>query len=285
MTETNMNTQSAETHPVVMVVEDVPDDLRLRVDHLNDLQCIALGFTHSDDALRSLFAVPGVDLILTDIDLNGTGQDKSGIALARFVHEQKLNIPVMGYSAYISDELLTNDERQYFTGTLLRKGMQYKEINAMFEEVRDRAIAHRRSRTDVVETMLRSLREKYTIEIRDMELVRELVLNTDGAKGLDETLCAACYSLSILHPTTSPMLSRPILIWLRRTGGLFEAEVYGYPNLYSSGTSEAEAISILVELMQLVTQDLLLDSDPLNYEPNAYRMTRFLLDTFDGRES
>lgn len=271
-----------ELRPVVMVVEDIDDDLGERVDHFTELGCVALGFKHSDDALDALFVVPSVDLILTDIDLDGTGHDESGIALARFVHETKLDIPVFGYSAYFADQGLREEDQAFFSGNLLPKAMKAEEINETFQMLRQHAVDQRLKRKSQVELLLSTLRKKYRMNIRDVTLVRDLILSTDGANNFDEALCEACYSLSILHPRDDRLFSRPILVWLRENNSIFEAEVYGFSSLYGHGSSEEEAIQNLVELMQLVTQDLLHDADPTGYDANAFRLRRYLLDLFGG---
>ena len=275
--------QTYKVTPLVMVVEDKSEDLANRLEHFRDLGCTALGFVHSDDALDALFVVPAVDLILTDIDLDGTGEDESGIALARFVRDTKMNVPVFGYSAYITEDDMKSEDRDLFSGALLPKAMPAERINKAFEDLRDFAVRCRIERRGAVEKRVALLREKYNIKIKEVALVRELILNTDGASGFDEALYEACYSMSIVHPRENGLLSNPILIWLRESNGEIEAEVYGYPTLYGVGETERHALRSLLELMQLITEELLSDDDPLSYDANAYRLRRYLIETFGGK--
>lgn len=270
----------ANIQPVVMVVEDVKEDLDDRVDHFKHLGCLAFGFLHSDDAIDALFTVPGIDLIMTDIDLDGSGQDESGIALARFVRDIDMSIPVVGYSAFVTDQGLKDEDRVFFSGALLPKAMKAETINKKFEDLTSQAVRHRSDRIEGVEVLIEKLRKKYNIDIGEIGLVRDLILNTDAAANFDETLIEASYSLSIVHPRKDDRISEPVLMWLRKNADIFEAEVYGFSTLYAVGTSESEAVEKLIELMKLFVEDIIKQPDQEIYDPNAFRLRSYLLNIF-----
>src|SRR4051812_21653886 len=98
-----MNDLTTTPRPVILVVEDEEEALRLRLDALIDAECTPIGVQSHDDALRELRAAPAVDLVLTDIHLAAAPDDKSGVALARYIKNSYVDLPVAGYSAVFGD--------------------------------------------------------------------------------------------------------------------------------------------------------------------------------------
>ena len=62
-------------------------------------------------------------------------------------------------------------------------------------------------------------------------------------------------------------------MWLVPTAAGWECEVYGHPEIYAFGATEAEAIDNLVELMALYWRDL---ADNEEYSGRVRRLAHFL---------
>src|SRR2546423_1417629 len=99
--------KNSESAPIVLIVEDQPDNLALRVELFKNAGCTALGVREADDAIRELRASPGIDLVFTDIHLRPSPTDKSGVALAKLVKRSHSDLPVAGYSAYFDENQLS----------------------------------------------------------------------------------------------------------------------------------------------------------------------------------
>lgn len=268
--------------PLVMLVEDDKDKVKQTIKAFKGRGCNVIAFPHSDEAIRGLSSSPSLDLILTDIDLDGSGHDKSGIAFARFVRELDIEVPLCGYSSKFEDDELSIEEKSYFD-CWYDKAQTAHKINIMLDELKERALIHRKEKYEEMESLIRILREKYTINKEDYEQIRELILKSDSPSELEKILHDANYSLRILHPVNVQSLSNPILIWIKKHDDTVEAEVYGHSALYSFGDSEQESIDKLVELMQLFAKDVVGD-DVYNYQLPGLRLKEFLSYAFKNVE-
>ena len=75
----------ASSKPMIMVVEDRTELLSDEVSAYKDHGCSVFGFHSANEALECIYSTPSIDLILTDLDLEGSGHDKSGISLAKSI--------------------------------------------------------------------------------------------------------------------------------------------------------------------------------------------------------
>jgi CheY-like chemotaxis protein len=269
------NTVDALTlHPLVMLIEDDEKKIMLKKKAFKNRGCNVIAFTHSDEAIKNIFTSPSLDLILTDIDLDGSGHDKSGVAFARFVKELHLDVPLCGYSSQFEDDQLSDEEKSHFD-CWYDKAQLANEINQMLDDLKSMAVIHRKEKYEETEKLISHLRKKYTIKTEDYEQIRELILKTDGPSELEKILHDANYSLRILHPVNIESISNPILIWIKTYEDTIEAEVYGHSSLYSFGETEDIEIEKLVELMQLFAQDVI-NADSDNYQGAALKLKDFL---------
>lgn len=149
------------------------------------------------------------------------------------------------------------------------------EINKMLDELKERAIVHRKEKYEETEKLISFLRDKYTINKEEYEQIRELILKTDSPSELEKILHEANYTLRILHPVNVESLSNPILIWIKKHDDTIESEVYGHSALYSFGETEEIAIEKLIELMQLFAKEVVND-DPNDYQGAGLRLKEFL---------
>lgn len=266
------------TRPVIMVVEDKEDPLHYRIRSFTDIDCTALGFHHSDDAIEAIFNVPSIDLILTDIDLDGTGKDQSGLAFARYISDLKLDVPIYGYSACFDDDVFSHEELQVFDGYLSRS-MTPDEINASFEDLKEVAISHRRKKLSHIDEKISELKETHIVSPPEFAAVRQLVLNIDPTlEYIDEALIQSGYQLRVLSQNSLGNSSLPMLIWLREATPC-EVEVYGFHELYAFGDTQEVAIAQLVELIQLVRAQMLSEEES-TFGGDALRLRQYLSNMF-----
>jgi CheY-like chemotaxis protein len=208
-----------------------------------------IGVRSHDDALRELRAAPAVDLVLTDIHLAAAPDDKSGIALARYVKSTYLDLPVAGYSAYFADEDLGND-RAIFDAIWAKGHFTYKTIDEMVAFCRARALEHRRARQDTATEVHALLRRRHETAHPAVELMRDLRPGAGSAAPVEEALARAGYRLKLIEADVNN-LAQPVIVWMLDCDEMVEAEVYGQPALYAEGRTDEEAIRMMVDLMHL----------------------------------
>lgn len=246
----------ADGRPVVLVVEDEDDALRWRTQSLADVDCMAIGVQSHDAALRELRAAPAVDLVLTDIHLAAPVNDKSGVALARYIRDTYVDLPVAGYSAYFEEHQLEADKEVFdelFDIVWKKGGTQLDELDEIINYCRTRAMEHRKSRRDTAFEVHSLLRRRHEEDFPEVELMRELH-PPDQAAPVEAALRAAGYRLKLVE-TNESRLAKPIIVWLLEVDDHVEAEVYGQPALYAHGDTDEEAIAALVDLMRLYADE------------------------------
>lgn len=278
--------------PVVLLVEDDEDQLSWRRDRFADSGCMPIAVSSHDDAVRELRAGPAVDLVLTDIRLvpeaesgdEGKELDRSGLALARYVKETYVDLPVAGVSAYFDDEDLAEDEAFYnYFVQIWTKGQQdYRQLDEMIGDCRRMALKHRQSRRTNAFEVHAALRRRHEVRHPEVELMRELHPPAEAAP-VEAVLRDAGYRLKLVEDR-SLKLAQPIIVWLLDVDGRVDAEVYGQPALYARGATDEEAIVALIHLMDLYRAELASDSPDERVEPSPSLAT-FLRRTLGSRES
>ena len=273
--------------PIVLIVEDQKDALMLRSELLDSAGCTTIGVRSSDDAIRELRASPGVDLLLTDIRLGRKKEDKSGVALARYVKETYVDMPVAGYSAWFGDNDLSEADTAPFD-VMWPKGFSTgAQIEQIVAACRERALEHRLQRASNAFEAQAVLRRRHESKYPEVALLRELRLGGGEAAPVELTLAEAGYRLKLVEPK-GPVLAQPTIVWLCDVEGGIEAEVYGQPALYARARTDDEAIAEVIELMHLYGEELTADA-PEAVGP-ALSLTEFLHrvlqigDDFDSSE-
>lgn len=128
--------------PLVLVVEDDEYALQSRTEALSDADCAVVGVPSLGDAMRELRTEPKFDLIITDIRLSPSADDKSGIELARHVRDQHPDLPIAGYSAVFADHDLS-DDMELFDAISVKGSMDYRSIDETVKHWRRLAEHHR----------------------------------------------------------------------------------------------------------------------------------------------
>lgn len=258
-----MNETPRSSGPIALLVEDEPKSLKLRQGLLKQHGFLALAVQTAEDAMREFAASPGVDLVITDIRLNPQiPGDKSGVELAEQLKHVAADIPIVGYSAAFAENDLTHEEIGLFTSYYSRGNEKATEIIKHVEKWRRMAEAFRERRRRAAQAKLEEYRRKYPVPEPDFATLRFLVPHRlaqpgGSAESIEDVLHEAGFQFRLIErghsrPTLadSPAIVKaPIPVWLRTTEGTPVAEVYGFPELYSFGNTEEDAIRNLLLLM------------------------------------
>lgn len=242
--------------PLVLIVEDKPRSLKTRLDLFEHFGCTALGAGSMKDAIRELTATPLVDLVVTDIHMpteSGEETDKSGVEFARYVRRGWDDLPVAGYSAHFTEDQLTEEELGVFDLSFAKGRQRARDIEVQVEACVALALDHRARRAaDYDDTMAR-LRREYEVRAPVTELLRQLQPDATGNAAVEGALQKAGYRLKLISASSGRR--EAIAVWLLRTKEGWEAEVYGYPELYAFGGTEQAVTESLIELMALFHEE------------------------------
>jgi CheY-like chemotaxis protein len=244
--------------PLVLIVEDRRESLRRRLDLFESFGCAALGATSHDDALRELQATPLVDLLVTDIHMADERHpdDKSGIALARAVRARWDDLPIAGYSAFFAEGDLSAEERSVFDVSFPRGSQRGRELQRQVVSCVELAQRHRLRRAEQLDDELRRLRESYAVRVPPTEVLRRFEPAGEANVTIEAPLQRAGYRLEMVSASGDRGVHESFAVWLVPTASGWECEVYGHPEIYAFGETEAEAIDNLVELMALYWREL-----------------------------
>lgn len=248
------------SRPTALLVEDDPDALKYRSKLLEASGFMALGVSGPDEALREFRAVPAIDLVLTDIHLKPKiRRDMSGLRVAKEIRRIDKKIPIVGYSAFFSEGDLPKHELKIFD-QYFPKGAGHDKILADVGVWKDLAEAYRTARSQWAASKLAEFRQQFPVGKSEFSLLRRLVPDqTADAEedSIDDILRKAGFRLRLIEPGTrrprvdageGKMIS-PVAVWLRTEAKAVVAEVYGYPELYSYGDDDEEAIRNILLLM------------------------------------
>jgi CheY-like chemotaxis protein len=260
--------------PVALVVEDREDLLELRMELLNRMGFHAIGATTFAQALREFRSTPAIDIVITDINLEGASPfDRSGVTLAQEIKKRRTGLPVVGYSAAFEERDLDRSDWGVFDRHLSKGKSGTEQIQEKFSEWRKIALDYRRGWLALAAAELKRLQTKYEIADRDVEFFRDLLPELERTSkgacgdqeelGPDELLEEAGYQLLEI-PAGEPVTrsgdppartQAPVMMWLQAEDGVAVAEVRGSPELYGSGATYAAAIAAVLQLMHRYHED------------------------------
>jgi CheY-like chemotaxis protein len=244
--------------PLVCIVEDRPESLRRRVELFEQLGCVAIGASSRDDALRELGATPLVDLLVTDIHMadDDHPDDKSGIDLARIVRERWIDLPIAGYSAKFAEDDLSPEERGAFDLSFPKGRQSLSELMTQVEACVALANQHRLRRAAERERELERLRNDVAASVPPAQVLRHFDADGSANLAVEDSLARAGYRLQLVPARPEQHVREPFAVWLVPGTVGWEAEVYGYPDLYGFGRTVGDAVDHLVELMSLLAHEL-----------------------------
>jgi len=258
--------------PLVLLVEDQEQERRSRADFLRDVGFTTIAVGSAAEAEGELRGAPGVDLVVTDINLDPhSSRDKSGVLLAKRTNALFPRLPVVAYSARFEKDDLPADDRKVFRDSIIKGNLRPKELIDKFEEWFKIAVEHHQYRREFVTQELHRLIRKYSISEYDFELIREFIPVADGLTRLSEktpesVLAEAGFTLRIIGAPEAKQLLKPkeqklninvpVAVWIRAGENHFLAEVLRFPSLYASGATSEDALAQLLRLMHGYYYDL-----------------------------
>lgn len=256
--------------PLVLVVEDQEPQREAKVKLFEEEGFNVISAVSHRDAAREFRACPLVDLVVTDFNLDReNARDQSGVDLARDVKAAFPELPVVGYSALFDEAEIPKGIRGYFDDIQPKGFESPREMLKKLASWRDWASKYRRLRWQRSQEELDRLRAKYRIDPHDFNLLREFVPNARTAPGddaphnVEDVLRQAGYRFRIVEAEdverdklVSTQIKYPVFVWVHETSDAVVAEVYRFPDLYASGSSEQEALQMLFSLMRGYYEDL-----------------------------
>jgi CheY-like chemotaxis protein len=269
-----MQTQDLSSEPLLLLVDDNTKSLQNRRELFDEVGFATLAVEDEQQAIKEFVASPGVDVVITDIRLHTKKPlDKSGVSLARRLKEINPEIPIVGYSAAFAEDELTEEERSLFASFYARGGSTPREIMKHIDQWKTLATSFRQERLTAAQEKLEHYRTKYGQTTPEYSIMRFLVPNrlvqsSGDMSSVEDVLRNAGFELRFINrgaprPTIKDdiaHLQSPLLIWLHKDAEITISEVYGYPEFYSYGDSEEEAIGNLLLLMDGFYRDYKIQS-------------------------
>lgn len=97
--------KAAPKAPKLIIFEDDKKWLDRIRDTLKDQGCKIETFSRYNEKLLNRFAKDDYDLLITDISLDSSARSKEGIILAKFVRENRKNLPIIVVTGYAFDDV------------------------------------------------------------------------------------------------------------------------------------------------------------------------------------
>jgi CheY-like chemotaxis protein len=255
---------------LALLVDDNKDSLYERR-HLLEQSGFSVIPANSDDvAEREFIASPGISIAFVDVRLHTEiPNDKSGIRFARLLRAVHQDLPIVGYSGAFGEDDLSESEWDVFTSRFARGSSTAREIMQRLSEWKQLAVSFRNNRSKSARDHLGELRAKHGPAERNFTQLRLLaphgvVSDPQSPTTVEETLRRAGYTLRLVErgqsrPTVegqSVPVPHTICIWTQDCGDHHLAELYGAPDIYSTGDTEEEAMENLLILMDGYLKDL-----------------------------
>lgn len=228
----------------LLVVDDIPaiaEGFAVKFRRVSQEQfhvtAVVKVFSSSDDVISYLAdeTMPDVDLIFTDIDLQGSN-DKSGVAIARYAKAARPDIPRVGCSGKFFDNELSADDKSVFDKWWPKAGLR-RDLASIADDVIQRAMKHR--------NMKQTQRASPT-PMHGAALVTPQTHEEFKVEGFVQRA---------IEPSASNGIVEPFAIWVRSGSDGFEIEVVGCPALFSCGDTYEEAESALIENIEDYSQN------------------------------
>lgn len=244
--------------PFILIVEDRKDLRELESFVFKGLGCSVIVASNPIDALKTFLSSPQLDLIFTDIDLlaDYNKHDKSGVDIARLIRQLNPEIPIVGYSSKFSEQELTKNEISCFNRWYDKGSMDSIQLSDMFTEVTTMATLYKQNRFNLLRNIIDNVRmENGTNENYENE--SKFIISQDYIPKIqiDETLKETGFELYRVKPLQESKIKKDFVVWQKREDNYCEMEIYGYPNLWSVGLSEEEALINLFVLMRKFYSD------------------------------
>jgi hypothetical protein len=236
--------------PFVLLVEDDAKTLDRKRKLLMSFEFDVLGVSTYDDAVGELWATPGIDLVCTDISLSRSRHDRLGIDFARLVRATFSELPVAGYSGYFEDHQLSDEERALFRISFPKGRLNSEGIESLAESCRVAAIEYRMNKLQRASSRRQSETTPGKGAARKrFQILRRFSVAEAQSRDTEAGVASRGFKLRLIRPTDVEVLTTPIAIWIRGAAGHFEAEVFGFPELFVVDESEERTLDRLASVM------------------------------------
>jgi len=255
-----VSSSTLQERPIALIVEDEPLTLetRTRLFNAHGFQCI--GATTIVEALRQFRSTPTVDIVIMDINLNGSDEfgefDKSGVEFARRLRQYRRELPIVALSGMFSE--LDEAERDPFDSYMLKGELNVKELETQIDVWRDLALQYRRRRSQSAKSELEKLRQERSIPEIVVNILRDFPPTASGSPRLDlvtpeEMLQPEGWQLRLVQAgfdvSKSERTQIAVAIWLRHENDVTIALLHQHPCIYHDGGTDEEAVQGVLQLM------------------------------------
>ncbi|MBV5303082.1 MAG: response regulator [Chlorobium sp.] len=196
----------------------------------------------SDEAVSRISdeSKPLLDLLFTDIDLNGGDcPDRAGVALARYAKAMIPGIPLVGCSGRFEQDDLSDEERGVFNMWWSKGGLS-QNLSKIAEDTLDKAISYHKKRQSQ-QTKMKNDCDPIESQSTDS------LLHTPKT---NEEFKEEGYVKAIIEPTNQNGLMEPFAVWKKDSQEGVELEVLGCGALFSWGDTYEDAEAGLMEVIK-----------------------------------
>lgn len=271
--------------PLALVAEDNPflRENTVRILDGRGVSAIAVGSV--EQAASALQNSPRVDVALLDIHLAADKDldDKGGVAIARLLRTHYRGTKIIGYSGRFHERDLAEAELALFDETHA-KGLltqeEHEELWATCAHIGRESFFLRRVEGEQKADELKRLYEQ---EFQHIEVLRRFQMDDASSDELtaEGALGLSGYKIRLVH-LVSPrgVPSKPFVVWKQ---DVFEEgnrwvnmELYGWPEIYSSGTDEVDALMGLAQAMHATREDIESSDEPDDRDQDLHAFLRAL---------
>jgi CheY-like chemotaxis protein len=262
-------------HPRVLIVEDNPDILEMRKVAFQESDFDPIGASNYNEALREFRSHPDIALVATDINLDPKDDfNQDGYRVAEDIKSIVPELPIVVISGRVSEAEFEHSNREQLFIDRLLKATGKAKFKERLPKWRNLALEFLHRKVSRGEAELMRLRQKYSISDYDFDLMREFIPTPSGGEEKDRSeiegfISSRGYRLKIIETTAVPdvcakegiSIAKAIPVWLHKSETVFIAELYGFPQIYASGSTETEAVQSMLFLMHGYFSDLATDND------------------------
>ena len=252
--------------PLALVAEDNHHLRETTVKMLALKGLSPIGVSSVQQAQTALAHTPRIDVALLDINLNEEDEprDKGGIAIARLLRSSNYRTRIIGYSSSFTENELRQDEKELFEYSIAKGTGSSIDHEQLWSRCADLARESFNDRRAEAAEQSSQMRRMYEDEYPQMQVLRRFrvddftddeELTAEGALGL------AGWKIRLVRAEIrAGHFTRPFVIWRQEAtedaSSWVNLEVYAWPELYSSGTDDEDAMAGLLHFMSMTLKDV-----------------------------
>jgi CheY-like chemotaxis protein len=275
--------------PTVLLVEDNPTVLHSREEVFRNNNFDTVIAENYANALAKFRSTPSISILATDINLDPEDAgNRDGLKLAEELHSIMPALPMVALSGVVTEHAFRESKRATLFKDSLVKGADPEKFEQSVPRWREWAVEYLGTRLTARDQELLRLKTRYQISDYDFDLMREFIpLPLESAADLDTLVSSKGYRLHIIEMASLPAecvregikITKSIPLWIRKDQDSVVAEVYGFPQLYASGSTEEEATQLTMILMHEYYKDFKNTGEDDQPESALVRQMRQYLNT------